>query len=88
MPGDQPFRQLALPSCPDAVDGALQQEPEGDGRAERCGEDAAVVEHLVEVVAEVGADREQLLHTRALGVFPGLLPAAYDGKKTRAPESL
>jgi hypothetical protein len=88
MPGEQRFRQLALPSRPDAVDGALQQEPEGDGRAERWGEDAAVVEQLVEVLAELGADREQLLRTRTLGVFQGLLPAAHDGEKTRAPESL
>jgi hypothetical protein len=80
MPGEQPFRRLALPSCPDAADDALQQEPDGDGRAERCGEGVAVVEHLVEVVAELGADREHLFRTRTLGVFQGLLPAAHDGK--------
>ena len=46
-------------------------------RGEHPGDEVVVVEHIVEVVAELGANREQLPGTRTPVVFPGLPPAAH-----------
>ena len=64
----------------------MQEEPDGDGLGQRRHEDVGVDDHIVEAVAERGADREWPLQTRPFGLFLNLRQAAH--QSTSGPEQV